>query len=117
MQALPALAERDLPRFGAAITEMQARLGDYFAPAQGGARFTSRDVGAVLDRLDAQGAHRHRAKLVGADRLCVCAHRARSRAAGGASRARIRSGRGSGHPGLRGAQSRRGDRDACGADA
>lgn len=56
MQALPALAEHDLASFGAAIKELQARLGDYFAPAQGGSRFTSRDVAAVLDALDGAGA-------------------------------------------------------------
>jgi beta-ribofuranosylaminobenzene 5'-phosphate synthase len=57
MQALPAGAEGDLPAFGAAIRELQTRIGDYFAPAQGGQRFTSPDVGAVLAHLDAQGAH------------------------------------------------------------
>ena len=57
MQALPAAAEGDLVGFGAAIRELQARIGDYFAPAQGGQRFTSRDVGAVLLHLDTHGAH------------------------------------------------------------
>ena len=56
MQALPAVAEHDLASFGAALKELQARLGDYFAPAQGGSRFTSRDVAAVLDELDGAGA-------------------------------------------------------------
>ena len=36
MQALPALAECDLNGFGAAITQVQAIVGDHFAPAQGG---------------------------------------------------------------------------------
>jgi len=56
MQALPALADHDLAGFGAAIKELQIRLGDYFAPAQGGSRFTSREVAAVLDALDGAGA-------------------------------------------------------------
>lgn len=56
MQALPSLAERDLAGFGAAITELQARLGDYYAPAQGGSRFMSPDVSAVLDALGEAGA-------------------------------------------------------------
>jgi beta-ribofuranosylaminobenzene 5'-phosphate synthase len=56
MKALPALAEHDLANFGAAITELQMRLGDYFAPAQGGGRFMSADVAAVLDALDGAGA-------------------------------------------------------------
>ena len=57
MQALPALAEADLPRFGRTITQIQERLGDYFAPAQGG-RFTSSRVThalAALRRLGASG--------------------------------------------------------------
>jgi beta-ribofuranosylaminobenzene 5'-phosphate synthase len=56
MKALPALAEHDLASFGAAITELQNRLGDYFAPVQGGARFMSPDVAAVLNVLDGAGA-------------------------------------------------------------
>jgi predicted sugar kinase len=56
MQALPALAEHDLANFGAAIKELQIGLGDYFAPAQGGSRFMSPAVAAVLDTLDGAGA-------------------------------------------------------------
>jgi beta-RFAP synthase len=55
MSALPALAEHDLVRFGAAISELQAAVGDYFAPAQGG-RFTSPDVGEALLFLRDRGA-------------------------------------------------------------
>ena len=54
MQALPALAERDLIGFGAAIRELQAYTGDYFAPVQGG-RYASKDVAQVLNYLEAQG--------------------------------------------------------------
>lgn len=56
MKALPALVERDLAAFGAAIQEMQQLLGDYFAPMQGGRRFTSAHVGACLAALQAAGA-------------------------------------------------------------
>ena len=56
MQALPSLAEHDLAGFGAAITELQRRLGDYYAPTQGGSRFMSPDVAAVLDALAGAGA-------------------------------------------------------------
>ncbi len=56
MKALPSLAEQDLAGFGTAITEIQQRLGDYYAPAQGGARFMSPDVAAVLDGLAHAGA-------------------------------------------------------------
>ncbi|WP_371734211.1 beta-ribofuranosylaminobenzene 5'-phosphate synthase family protein, partial [Acidisphaera sp. S103] len=55
MQALPALAEHDLPGFGSAITAIQAHVGDYFAPSQGG-RFTSPGVGAALRLLADAGA-------------------------------------------------------------
>ena len=57
MQALPAVAEGDLASFGAAIRELQSRVGDYFAPIQGGSRFTSPDVAAALARLEQAGAH------------------------------------------------------------
>ncbi|HEU4589038.1 MAG TPA: beta-ribofuranosylaminobenzene 5'-phosphate synthase family protein [Gemmatimonadales bacterium] len=36
MQLLPALAEADLPGFGAALTEIERITGGWFAPAQGG---------------------------------------------------------------------------------
>ena len=57
LSALPALAEGHLPRFAAAITAIQERVGDHFAPAQGG-RFASPRVAralAALRRLGAPG--------------------------------------------------------------
>jgi beta-RFAP synthase len=54
MQALPALAERDLGRFGAAVTEIQETIGDHFAPAQGG-RYSSPAVAEVLTWLGREG--------------------------------------------------------------
>ncbi len=54
MQALPALAEARLTEFGAAITEIQATVGDHFAPAQGG-RFSSPLVAEALLRLEHLG--------------------------------------------------------------
>jgi len=57
MKVLPALAERDIASFGAAVKELQMRLGGYFAFAQGGWGFTSPAVAAVLATLDAAGAH------------------------------------------------------------
>jgi beta-RFAP synthase len=56
MKALPGLAEHDLAAFGSAVTEMQKLLGDHYAPAQGGTRFMSPDVGAVIDALTEAGA-------------------------------------------------------------
>lgn len=55
MRALPALAERDIDMFGAAINELQHCVGDYFAPAQGG-RYTSRTVSLAAEHLADQGA-------------------------------------------------------------
>ncbi len=55
MQALPALAEADLPAFGAAVEEIQRRLGDYFAGAQGG-RFSSPRVARAMAWLSERGA-------------------------------------------------------------
>lgn len=55
MQALPALAQGELEPFGRAITELQATVGDHFAPAQGG-RFSSPVVAAALERLGLAGA-------------------------------------------------------------
>jgi beta-ribofuranosylaminobenzene 5'-phosphate synthase len=57
MKLLPALVERDLPGFGAAVKEMQQLLGDHFAPMQGGSRFTSPHVGDCLEALDRAGAY------------------------------------------------------------
>lgn len=55
MQALPALAEHNLAAFGEAVFELQARVGDHFALAQGGGRYASRNVTSVLELLGQQG--------------------------------------------------------------
>jgi beta-ribofuranosylaminobenzene 5'-phosphate synthase len=55
MQVLPALAEADLARFGAAIWEIQRIVGGHFAPAQGG-WCASPAVGVALERLAEAGA-------------------------------------------------------------
>jgi predicted sugar kinase len=57
MKALPGLAEQDIVSFGDAIEQLQILLGNYFAAAQGGGRFTSPTVGSVLTALSAAGAH------------------------------------------------------------
>lgn len=54
MQAMPALVEQDLAAFGGSIQALQAHIGDYFAPAQGG-RYASKQVGAVLQYLEKIG--------------------------------------------------------------
>ena len=56
MQVLPGVAEGDFRAFGEGISAIQARLGDHFAPAQGGGRFTSARVGDVAAALERAGA-------------------------------------------------------------
>jgi beta-ribofuranosylaminobenzene 5'-phosphate synthase len=56
MQALPALVERDLAGFGAAIEHVQRAVGDYFGPVQGGGRFLSPSVARTVAALMAEGA-------------------------------------------------------------
>lgn len=57
MQALPAIVERDLKAFGEAIQALQAMTGDYFAPAQGGSRYTSPRVASALNLLKENGVY------------------------------------------------------------
>lgn len=54
MRAMPALAEEDCQRFGAAVGEIQRVVGDYFALAQGG-RFASDAVAEVLAWFERRG--------------------------------------------------------------
>jgi beta-ribofuranosylaminobenzene 5'-phosphate synthase len=54
MRLLPAVAEADLDAAGPAVAELQRRVGDHFALAQGG-RFTSPAVARVLAWLEAEG--------------------------------------------------------------
>jgi beta-ribofuranosylaminobenzene 5'-phosphate synthase len=54
MQVLPAVVTQDIARFGAGITGIQRRIGDYFAPHQGG-RYASAAVAAALATVEAAG--------------------------------------------------------------
>jgi len=54
MQLLPALMEQNIDDFGAAITQIQAVVGDHFAPAQGG-RYTSSLVAECLEQAQKLG--------------------------------------------------------------
>lgn len=56
MQMLPALHEENLTAFGEAVTEMQAVIGRYFAPVQGGSAFSSPRVQDVIAKLGQHGA-------------------------------------------------------------
>ena len=47
---LPGLIENDIQEFGLGVREIQQRVGDYFAPAQGG-RYTSAAVAEVIEHL------------------------------------------------------------------
>ena len=55
MQGLPAVAERDIVRFGEVITQLQKSVGEHFSPAQGGV-FASQEVDQAIRWLQAQGA-------------------------------------------------------------
>ena len=55
MQVLPSLAEADVAGFGAGITDIQRRVGDHFAVAQGG-RYASPEVAALLGWMEVNGA-------------------------------------------------------------
>lgn len=56
MRMLPALKERNLPEFGAAVEEMQRIIGAYFAPVQGGSAWSSPAVEAVVKQMGQAGA-------------------------------------------------------------
>ena len=54
MQILPALAEADFGPFAAGLSELQANVGEYFAPAQGGI-YTSPAVAQLMRWLAERG--------------------------------------------------------------
>jgi predicted sugar kinase len=56
MQILPGAAEADFAAFGDGVSRVQQILGDYFASAQGGGRFTSPAVSRVAGQLASHGA-------------------------------------------------------------
>jgi beta-ribofuranosylaminobenzene 5'-phosphate synthase len=53
---LPAVLERDLESFGAALTELQQEVGRGFAPAQGGI-YARPELEAIVTHLRSQGLH------------------------------------------------------------
>lgn len=55
MQALPAIAEKNLEDFGSVITHLQKSVGEHFSSAQGGI-FTSKNVSMAMDFLANNGA-------------------------------------------------------------
>ena len=50
MQMLPSIIERDCGQFGASVSRIQARIGEYFSAAQGGL-FASDNVKRTLEFL------------------------------------------------------------------
>ena len=57
MQMLPALLDEDIAEFGRAVTEMQASIGTYFAPVQGGSTFSSPRVEKIVRKMGMLGGH------------------------------------------------------------
>lgn len=55
MQALPAVAEKNLTQFGRAISTIQKMLGEHFAPEQGGGIYISQRVAAGMEWLEGKG--------------------------------------------------------------
>lgn len=55
MQVLPAVVLGDFEPFSRGVAEIQRRVGDHFAPFQGGGRYTSPAVAAVMASLEAEG--------------------------------------------------------------
>ena len=55
MQALPAVAEHDLEKFGDVISKLQVSIGKYFAPVQGGI-YASGEVAAAMSWFNREGA-------------------------------------------------------------
>jgi beta-ribofuranosylaminobenzene 5'-phosphate synthase len=55
MQALPAVAENDIAKFGEVITRLQRSVGEHFAAVQGGV-YTSPEVASAMQWLAEQGA-------------------------------------------------------------
>lgn len=56
VKALPGLVERDLDSFADAIARVQEIVGDYFAPTQGGGRYSDPSVATIMAELRARGA-------------------------------------------------------------
>jgi predicted sugar kinase len=54
MRILPGVAECDADAFGRGVAELQRRVGDFFAPYQGG-RYTSPAVAAAIADIEALG--------------------------------------------------------------
>lgn len=54
MQLLPALVEEDIELFGAAVTEIQALIGQHFAPVQGG-QYACQSIATLLQHAQSMG--------------------------------------------------------------
>jgi beta-RFAP synthase len=54
LRVLPAVHEADFTAFAAGVSAIQRWIGDYYAPAQGGGRFTSPAIGRVIDWIGAE---------------------------------------------------------------
>jgi beta-ribofuranosylaminobenzene 5'-phosphate synthase len=86
LNVLSGLAEADLSQFGPALTEIQAAVGDHFAPAQGG-RFASPRVARWLEWFADQGVNCHGQSSWGPTGFVVTASAAEARSLLGAAKA------------------------------
>ncbi len=57
MRVLPGAASGDFASFASGINELQLRLGEHFAPAQGGSAWTSPAVGRFMEWLRTRHGH------------------------------------------------------------
>lgn len=71
MQGLPAVAERDIVKFGDVIGQLQQSVGEHFASAQGGI-FTSPEVAEAMAWLEGQGAVAIGQTSWGPTGFCAC---------------------------------------------
>ena len=69
MQMLPGIIEKDCNRFGAAVSSIQAGIGEYFSAVQGGP-YASEDVGQALELLLEYDAAGVGPDVLGTHRFC-----------------------------------------------
>ncbi|MDI9407842.1 MAG: GHMP kinase [Candidatus Pacebacteria bacterium] len=65
MLLLPGLVEQDLTSVADALTEIQTLVGDYFAPAQGGSRFSNPRIAKLLEPMVASQLSKSRSQAYG----------------------------------------------------
>ena len=56
LELMPAVIEKDCGKFGGALNKLQEHVGDYFAAAQGGGRFSDTEISGAVRELVRNGA-------------------------------------------------------------